>query len=159
MPPFNSGRTRGALEPGRRNGPPGWGAGRVGSAPPPPLHARRLGGALRPQPKRRNGRPGPCPSGPREHLSMRGDALPYITIYRAVHGDRRVGSTCLCRRPLSRRVGSTCTSLLAASVPLASLAGIAAPAHPPAPSSASAAFSPPLSLKGIAAPLRRIDST
>jgi len=107
MPPFNSGRTRGALEPGRRNGPPGWGAGRVGSAPPPPLHARRLGGALRPQPKRRNGRPGPCPSGPREHLSMRGDALPYITIYRAVHGDRRVGSTCLRRRPLSRRVGST----------------------------------------------------
>jgi hypothetical protein len=124
-------------------GPSGWGAGRVGSAPPPPLHARRLGGALRPRPMRRNGRPGPCPSGPREHLSMRGDALPYITIYCAVHGDRRVGSTCLCRRPLSRRVGSTCTSLLAASVPLASLAGIAAPAHPPAPSSASAAFSPP----------------
>jgi len=32
----------------------------------------------------------------------------------------------------------------AASVPLAPPAGIAAPAHPPAPSSASAAFSPPL---------------
>jgi len=69
---------------------------------------KRLGGALRPQPKRRNGRPGPCPSARRGRLSMRGDALSYITIYRAVHGDRRVGSTCLRRRPLSRRVGSTC---------------------------------------------------
>jgi len=53
------------------------------------------------------------------------------------------------------------TSLLAASVPLASLADITAPAHPtvPSPSSASAAFSPPLIPKEIAAPLRRIDST
>ena len=51
------------------------------------------------------------------------------------------------------------TSLLAASVPLAPPAGIAAPAHPTVPSSASAVFSPPLTLTGIAAPLRRIDST
>jgi len=159
MPPFNSGRTRGALEPGRRKAPRAGAPAGLGARPLLLYAHKRLGGALRPQPKRRNGRPGPCPSARRGRLSMRGDALPYITIYCAVHGDRRVGSTCLCRRPLSRRVGSTCTSLLAASVPLASLAGIAAPAHPPAPSSASAAFSPPLSLKGIAAPLRRIDST